>query len=116
MTDKDQLREGVIDAARALVPYLKNNHSVTSQAPACQKLIATIRALDAPTSFKPEEVEPGKTFRFLLDDGELSGLCRARQMEGSGWPIYEHLEHGPKHMVYRFERGDKIIPIEGEEE
>lgn len=130
MTDKDQLEQDVIYAVRRLLEedrrcgrYRSRNEGPFNRSFAkvpldeFEALAARVKALDAPTPVKPSEVEPGRLFKFFFPDGEDGGLCRMRQFEDGGPPLYEHLDHGPKHMIYRFERGDRIIPIpEGEEE
>ncbi len=71
MTDKDQLRADVIDAARAYRRQVAERGWPESVGK-FHDMVAALEALDAPTPVKPEEVEPGARFRFALNKGGQS--------------------------------------------
>lgn len=105
MTDKEQLKQDVIDAARAVASHLQNDWPLRIENRTAVKLIAALQALDAPTPVKPWQLTPGTrvqygcgTFRvFLNGRGEHRLLCES---------TWREIWHSP----------DAVVIPEGEEE
>ena len=106
MTGKDQLREDVIDAARAWVKDQCRDWRAYAPGTTSRALCAAIHELDAPIPVKPSEVAPGTRVRygcgvfrvFLGERGAHRLLCE------STWREIHYLSDA------------RVIPIEGEEE
>lgn len=110
-TNKEQLREDVIDAAReaykALGVFFLTGGTSDPLRLAHLVLKQKLQALDAPTPVKPEEVEPGTPFRF--DYGDTKRIRVAVPMLDGTMGYVDARD------VCQFAPGRCLIPIEGEE-
>ena len=111
MTDKDQLREDVICAARAWVKDQCRDWRAYAPGSTSRALCAAIHELDAPTPVKPEDLPLGAKFRFAqLFGGETNPVFIMVRV-GSDLRAVSTESWG----VVGFLPTDRIIPIEGEE-
>lgn len=116
MTNKDQLREDVIDAAReaykALDVFFLTGGASDPLRLAYLVLRQKLQALDAPTPVKPENLKLGDRFCFADDERDEQAAVMMEDRGHMGIPLCWRRENG--HSVFPFPPGVEVIPIEGE--